>query len=370
MDQQKLKRQSQGLHGRADQIEQALIVIADISGFTHFVTKTPILHSKDIIGELLEAIIQSNRIDLQISEIEGDAILFYRYGEAPSLDEITDQLNAIYTIFEQIIHGYENSKLCCCSACELTNDLAIKVIVHYGPVTSMIVGEFEKLIGPAVIAIHRLLKNSIALDQYALLTKDFIKGISNKENSNTINNPPWIKGEDEYTHLGVLDYYYTDYPFGNRTKNEDSVEVGIENLEEITSLSTPRPMDWVHHVIIDPILQSTHGDITTQLKEPRKVFRLGSLFSLHTDTAKHEFKTVLNSVKSDYIKYAIEFMDISPKSYLLVELTKHNTSCIIKFSVSPHAKQQHKNFLINFAKQIKLISELEYNADDWTAGVF
>ena len=370
MENLNLKVQSQGLHGKADQIEPALIFIADISGFTHFVTQTPILHSKDIISELLEAVIQSNQIDLEISEIEGDAILFYRFGEAPSLDEITAQLNAIYTIFEELIRGYENTRLCCCIACDLTMDLAIKVIVHYGPVTSMVVGEFDKLIGPAVIAIHRLLKNSVGLEQYALLTEGFVNAMSGKKTSDNLKMPPWKLGQDEYEHIGVMKYHYTDYPFSDRTKDEGQFQLDLENMEEMLALSASAPMDWVHHVIIDPILQGAHGDITTELEEPRKVFRIGSVFTLNSATSNYRCKTVLNNVEPDHIQYALELMDTTPQSRFLIELKPEGTNCALKISATPESKQDHKEFISVFANQLKQVSELEYNAKDWAAGIF
>ena len=57
--------------------------IPDISGFTRFVNETEIDHSRLIIQELLEILINSNQIGLEVSEIEGDAILFYKFGESP-----------------------------------------------------------------------------------------------------------------------------------------------------------------------------------------------------------------------------------------------------------------------------------------------
>ena len=58
-----------------------LIFIPDISGFTRFVNQTEIEHSRYIIEELLETIINSNQLGLKVSEIEGDAILFYKFGD-------------------------------------------------------------------------------------------------------------------------------------------------------------------------------------------------------------------------------------------------------------------------------------------------
>jgi len=54
----------------------ALLFVPDISGFTRFVQATEISHSRHIIEELLEKIIEANDLGLEISEVEGDAILF------------------------------------------------------------------------------------------------------------------------------------------------------------------------------------------------------------------------------------------------------------------------------------------------------
>ena len=56
----------------------ATILIPDISGYTEFLTQTEIKHSSHIINELLEGIIASNRLGFHLSEVEGDAILFYK----------------------------------------------------------------------------------------------------------------------------------------------------------------------------------------------------------------------------------------------------------------------------------------------------
>jgi hypothetical protein len=68
-------------------LQSALLFMPDIRGFTEFVSVTEIQHAQSIIGELLEIIIESNQINLQVSAIEGDAILFYRLGQALGLKE-------------------------------------------------------------------------------------------------------------------------------------------------------------------------------------------------------------------------------------------------------------------------------------------
>ena len=71
---------------------QGLLFIPDISGFTRFVHETDINHSRLIIEELLEILINANQIGLEVSEVEGDAILFYRFGDSPPLEEVYKQV--------------------------------------------------------------------------------------------------------------------------------------------------------------------------------------------------------------------------------------------------------------------------------------
>ena len=75
---------------------RGLLFIPDISGFTRFVTEMEIDHSRHIIQELLEILINANSTGLEISEIEGDAILFYKYGEPPDLKTIYGQVERMF----------------------------------------------------------------------------------------------------------------------------------------------------------------------------------------------------------------------------------------------------------------------------------
>ena len=67
-----------------------LFFIPDISGFTKFVSETEIGHSQHIIKALLEVLVDSNSIGLKVSEFEGDAILFYRSGAPPALEDFVE----------------------------------------------------------------------------------------------------------------------------------------------------------------------------------------------------------------------------------------------------------------------------------------
>ena len=62
---------------------KGLLFIPDISGFTRFVNESEIEHSRLIIQELLELLINANQLGMEVSEVEGDAILFLQVWELP-----------------------------------------------------------------------------------------------------------------------------------------------------------------------------------------------------------------------------------------------------------------------------------------------
>ena len=154
---------------------QAIIFIPDISGFTKFVTKTEIEHSNHIISELIEVIINSNMLKLTISEIEGDAVLFYLKGNPPKIEEIINQSKRMFIDFHTNLNEMEWSALCKCGACSTASNLTLKFITHYGEIREVPIQKFTKLIGSDVILAHRLLKNNVPEREYILITDNYLK---------------------------------------------------------------------------------------------------------------------------------------------------------------------------------------------------
>jgi hypothetical protein len=184
---------------------KGLIFIPDISGFTRFVNEVEIDHSRHIIQELLEVIINSNKIGLEISEIEGDAILFYKYGDSPDLKEVYDQVEKMFCEFHKRLHTYDHRRFCQCKACTGAVDLTLKVITHYGEFTGYNVKNFNKLIGKDIIVAHQLLKNDIDQHEYWLVT-DGLGGDKIYEDLPAKLN--WNKSSKQ-TETGTIPFQYT-----------------------------------------------------------------------------------------------------------------------------------------------------------------
>jgi hypothetical protein len=196
---------------------KGLLFIPDISGFTRFVNETEIEHSRLIIQELLEVLINANEIGLEISEIEGDAILFYKYGDPPSLQEIYRQVEKMFCEFHKNITSYDNRKYCQCKACVSAIDLTLKVITHYGEFTGYNVNNFNKLIGKDIIVAHQLLKNDIEQHEYWLITNNLINGEQPKGLADWMK---WMMSAKQ-TETGTVPFHYT---FLSQLKNELQAE--------------------------------------------------------------------------------------------------------------------------------------------------
>ncbi|HUQ66680.1 MAG TPA: DUF2652 domain-containing protein [Flavitalea sp.] len=185
---------------------QGLLFMPDISGFTKFIHQTEVDHSRFIIQELLEALINSNQLQLQVSEIEGDAILFYRFGEIPPLELIYDQVKAMFCSFHKILRSNSQRRICMCSACRQADSLTLKVVTHKGIFSTYKVKEYSKLIGPDIITVHHLLKNEIPIHEYWLISDSFFS-LQNE----TVKLPEMLKWEKGHkqTENGKIDFYYS-----------------------------------------------------------------------------------------------------------------------------------------------------------------
>jgi hypothetical protein len=184
---------------------KGLIFIPDISGFTRFVHETEIEHSRMIIQELLETLINANEIGLEISEIEGDAILFYKFGEPPTLEALYRQVEKMFCSFHDSMAAYEYHRYCQCQACTSAISLTLKVITHYGEFTGYQVANFSKLIGKDLIVAHQLLKNEIPQHEYWLVTKNLT---GNSAPGTLASWMQWNSGA-KHTETGDITFHYT-----------------------------------------------------------------------------------------------------------------------------------------------------------------
>jgi len=160
------------------QMQNAVIVLADISGYTRFIQLhgMALVHAESIITELLDSIIAHTEHPLTLNKLEGDAALFYALADANPqavAESALRQVNGFFQAFSTRKKEIGVDALCNCGACTEVVNLNIKAVMNFGRVVVKRVRQFEELSGTPVIIAHRLLKNSVPLDEYVLLAEDF-----------------------------------------------------------------------------------------------------------------------------------------------------------------------------------------------------
>jgi hypothetical protein len=152
--------------------EDGALVLADISGFTEFVTATELEHGPAIIAELLEQVIDRISPPLEIQEVEADAVFALGPdGTVVPRAKLLDALTQAFLAFRARRAELEADDSCGCNACRTVGKLDLKVVVHHGRFRRQQVGTHTQVAGPDVILAHQLLKNGLGKRAYLLMTE-------------------------------------------------------------------------------------------------------------------------------------------------------------------------------------------------------
>lgn len=147
--------------------ETGYLLIADLTGYTAYLSSGEIEHAPTIAGDLLETVVGRLEPPFRLAKLEGDAaFLFVEDGRAePSL--LIDAFVAAYLAFRRRLRSIEQATSCDCNACSQAPRLDLKFFLHHGQyVRNRIAGRSE-LAGSSIIVVHRLLKGAAALAAHA-----------------------------------------------------------------------------------------------------------------------------------------------------------------------------------------------------------
>lgn len=193
-----------------NQPQTAYFVIADISGYTKFMSETAITHAKDILDELFGAIVPTIRSPLSIAGVQGDAVFAYAFESDLMTNQfILDFAEQLYCAFAKSKERMQINTACTCNACANIKDLELKIVVHHGECVVQEVNGRKELAGKDVITAFRLLKNTVTartgLTSYMLISCDALRQMGMKE----------FFSEDEFhtetiEHIGEIEYVVRD----------------------------------------------------------------------------------------------------------------------------------------------------------------
>jgi len=330
---------------------KSLLFIPDISGFTQFVKTTEIEHSQHVIAELLEVLIDANTLNLELAEIEGDALFFYKENIQLTQQSLLEQIETMFTAFYSHLKILEKNRICTCNACASAPKLQLKIIAHAGILQYIDVKGNRKPFGNAVIEAHRLLKNSVPNDNYALISYELENEVGKLQNiqsdllSFQMGSDYYDSKEIKYNYAIIKTSKLQLKPFEepklvafNTHPNiifEKSFNVSAEVLlEQITNYKNRH--NWADGV--DEFIYNEH-----------EVTRLGTEHLCVINGKQLKFKTVTKKGNPNQIVYGeltktpsiidelFQFFIITPKS---------NNSCLLNIEIYWKVKSPIKKWII------------------------
>ena len=287
--------------------QNAVIFIPDISGFTKFVNDTDISHSQHIIQELLEVILDANNINLSVSEIEGDAVLFYRTGTLPTLSELSEQIKSMFIKFQEQLQIIERDRVCHCGACSTAINLTLKFLTHSGEITESKIKEHKKLMGKDVIIAHRLLKNNIESDEYSLITENFLQSLEDKNHEIHFDWAETQSGIINYEHIGDVSYKYVNLsPLKKLVNLQEKIESFSKFQNPITkNIYIEAPKESIYSTIIDLSRRPkwTNGLLNIEYKL-NEIPKIGTSHKCEFERGSFEIETVYSQKKENSLEFA------------------------------------------------------------------
>jgi len=271
-------------------IRNGFLIIADISGYTSFVSGTEFEHAQEIMEEITALLISHIQSPFKLVKLEGDATFYYAPAESlPDTQRLLDHIEGCYYDFATHLKHMQLVTHCHCKACSSIHDLDLKFFVHFGEyMVQRVPGTADDLAGPDVILLHRLTKNMVeenyGLRGYALFTDPAMQRIgklsltqTHKENYEHLGDVECkIYNLQEYehrmrqTHRVYLERHESDYIFDRTVKTTPEIlwSYIVEPQKRIRwqALTVENKLNDEGRLGVDAEFHCDHGEFTRNTK--------------------------------------------------------------------------------------------------------
>jgi hypothetical protein len=274
-------------------VQTGVLVQADISGYTRYVSRTAIQDSSATVRELLGVLVDEMGKHLEPAQFEGDSVTFAGDVDAPKLVE---HLEYAYIAFRRRLREMQKCNTCTCEACARTTDLALKFIGHRGEYAWQPLGHRrQQLHGPEVNKSFRLLKNHVPLDEYLLLTSPVLDQLD------PVSREAYTHHVEEYEHVGRVDCGYRPLsPVWEAALAHERTRVSRDEARLYSEVTLPIGIDQTWRFLIEPeSIRRLHGLQDIQTRAGARGTELGAVYTCQY-ADPHREPEVIRVTESDH----------------------------------------------------------------------
>ena len=238
--------------------QEGYLLIADITGYTQYLSKSELEHAQETLAALLELLVDRTRPPLVISRLAGDAVISYglrhNFFEGQTFVELIEDT---YVAFRKALERMVLNNTCRCNACANVSSLDLKFFCHFGAFGIQRIGDHAGLVGSDVNLIHRLLKNHVAektgFRAYTLYTQAAIRQLGLEEFGETM-----APHAETYEHLGEVNVWVQDmHAVWEGKRGAAQVQIPPEQILLQFEAEIAMPPHLVWDYLLQPEFRST-----------------------------------------------------------------------------------------------------------------
>ena len=272
------------------------LLIADISGYTRYLTSSELEHAQQVLGSLMELLVDRTLPPLRVAGLQGDAV--FSYGIASGAlggQALVEMIEDTYVAFRRAVEQMVLNTTCQCNACANISTLDLKFFLHYGTFSISPLRGKDELLGPAVIEIHRLLKNHIseatgvrAYTAYTSAAVDALRLDGFTE--------PLTRHTETYPDLGTLTVWVQDmHPVWENNRDDTRLRVDPNDALAQVQDELPVPLAVAWQLILQPEYRSILFGVDRQDPSQQQHGRIaeGTVFTCYHGASTVTTQTVL-----------------------------------------------------------------------------
>ena len=285
-------------------VREGCLLLADISGYTRYLSGVELEHSRDVIADLLGVVTEELNAVGPLAKVEGDAVFVAGREQATDGDALLTALDAAYRAFAVRRRTVMLRTTCECDACASVDSLDLKLIAHHGEFAEHLVAGSSELVGPDVIVVHRLLKNRVTaatgIGPFALLTDACVSAGALDAAALGL-----IAHEESFEDVGRVRVWVRD--LGERwraAEQNDPLEVSAREADLVVSRRCRAPRGRVWDAVTSPeqIVLWKEGATAVEMRSPDGGRGVGT--TIHCVHGRQAFdQEVLDWRPFDYFTY-------------------------------------------------------------------
>ena len=255
--------------------EHGYMLIADITGYTMYLSQSELEHAQAVLAALLGVLIAHTKPPLVISRLAGDAVISYGLREGFYTGQtFIELIETNYVAFRKAIELVVLNNTCRCNACANIANLDLKFFVHYATFAIQRLNKQDELVGSDVNLIHRLLKNHVVeqtrVRAYTLYTGVAIQQLGLEDVCASM-----TAHSETYEHLGAVALWVQDmHPIWEQKRQAARITIPPKKINLQVAAEIALPPERVWDYLIQPeyrkalagverhdVIQRTHGRI-------------------------------------------------------------------------------------------------------------